>query len=109
MLGHVEDALTKRHASEERLRSFAADASHELRTPVASVRGHAELALRHPGPVPAEVRHALERIQAESERMSTLVDDLLLLARLDAGRPLAREPVDMTRLVLDATGDARAA
>ncbi|MDW6059060.1 ATP-binding protein [Streptomyces sp. FXJ1.4098] len=109
MLGHVGDALASRHASEERLRQFAADASHELRTPVANVRGHAELALRHPGPVPGQVRHALERIQAESERMSTLVDDLLLLARLDAGRPLARKPVDLTRLVLDATGDARAA
>lgn len=109
MLGHVGDALARRHAGEERLRQFAADASHELRTPVANVRGHAELALRHPGPVPAEVRHALERIQSESQRMSTLVDDLLLLARLDAGRPLARGPVDLTRLVLDATGDARAA
>ena len=85
MLGHVGDALARRQASEERLRHFAADASHELRTPVANVRGHAELALRHRGPVPGEVRHALERIQAESERMSRLVDDLLLLARLDAG------------------------
>ncbi|WP_245881822.1 sensor histidine kinase, partial [Streptomyces milbemycinicus] len=109
MLGHVGDALARRHAGEERLRQFAADASHELRTPVANVRGHAELALRHHGPVPAEVRHALERIQSESQRMSTLVDDLLLLARLDAGRPLARGSVDLTRLVLDATGDARAA
>ncbi|GAA3835021.1 HAMP domain-containing sensor histidine kinase [Streptomyces chiangmaiensis] len=109
MLGHVEDALTKRHASEERLRSFAADASHELRTPVASVRGHAELALLHPGPVPAEVTRALERIAAESARMGEMVDDLLLLARLDAGRPLERRPVDLTRLVLDAVTDARAA
>lgn len=109
MLGHVEDALTKRHASEERLRSFAADASHELRTPVASVRGHAELALLHPGPVPPEVTRALERIAAESGRMGAMVDDLLLLARLDAGRPLERRPVDLTRLVLDAVTDARAA
>ncbi|WP_037670647.1 cell wall metabolism sensor histidine kinase WalK [Streptomyces griseus] len=109
MLGHVEDALTKRHASEERLRSFAADASHELRTPVASVRGHAELALLHPGPVPPEVTRALERIAAESSRMGEMVDDLLLLARLDAGRPLDRSPVDLTRLVLDAVTDARAA
>ena len=109
MLGHVEDALTKRHASEERLRSFAADASHELRTPVASVRGHAELALLHPGPVPREVTRALERIAAESSRMGEMVDDLLLLARLDAGRPLERLPVDLTRLVLDAVTDARAA
>lgn len=109
MLGHVEDALTKRHASEERLRSFAADASHELRTPVASVRGHAELALLHPGPVPPKVTRALERIAAESARMGEMVDDLLLLARLDAGRPLERDPVDLTRLVLDAVTDARAA
>jgi len=109
MLGHVENALTKRHASEERLRRFAADASHELRTPVASVRGHAELALLHPGPVPPEVSRALERIAAESARMGEMVDDLLLLARLDAGRPLERCPVDVTRLVLDAVTDARAA
>ncbi|WP_432166644.1 sensor histidine kinase [Streptomyces sp. bgisy031] len=109
MLGHVEDALTRRHASEERLRSFSADASHELRTPVASIRGHAELALLHRGPVPAEVRRALERIAAESGRMGEVVEDLLLLARLDAGRPLEREPVDLTRLVLDAVTDARAA
>ncbi|MFI9252968.1 sensor histidine kinase [Streptomyces sp. NPDC053069] len=108
MLGHVEDALTKRHASEERLRRFAADASHELRTPVASVRGHAELALLHPGPVPPEVTRALRRITAESARMGEMVDDLLLLARLDAGRPLERRPVDLTRLVLDAVTDARA-
>ncbi|MET7455420.1 HAMP domain-containing sensor histidine kinase [Streptomyces sp. NPDC005574] len=108
MLRHVEDALTERHASQERLRSFAADASHELRTPVASVRGHAELALLHPGPVPPEVARALERIAAESSRMSAMVDELLLLARLDAGRPLERVPVDLTHLVLDAVTDARA-
>ncbi|WP_107422129.1 sensor histidine kinase [Streptomyces lushanensis] len=109
MLGHVGDALSRRHASEERLRHFAADASHELRTPVATVRAHAELALRHPESVPDDVRHALERIQYESERMSGLVEDLLLLARLDAGRPLARATVDLTRLALDAMSDARAA
>ncbi|MGW2902195.1 sensor histidine kinase [Streptomyces sp. NPDC001204] len=109
MLHHVEDALTKRHASEERLRGFAADASHELRTPVATVRGHAELALLHPGPVPPEVTRALERIAAESARMGEMVDEMLLLARLDAGRPLDRHPVDLTRLVLDAVTDARAA
>ncbi|HEY3482543.1 MAG TPA: HAMP domain-containing sensor histidine kinase [Streptomyces sp.] len=109
MLGHVENALTKRHASEERLRRFAADASHELRTPVAAIRGHAELALRHPDPVPPGVTRALDRIAAESARMGGMVDDLLLLARLDAGRPLAAEPVDLTRLVLDAVDDARAA
>ncbi|MES9606769.1 MULTISPECIES: sensor histidine kinase [Actinomadura] len=109
MLGHVENALARRHASEERLRRFAADASHELRTPVAAIRGHAELALRTTEPVPPEVRHALGRIEAESVRMSELVDDLLLLARLDAGRPLETDQVDLTRIVLDATADARAA
>ncbi|GGK23404.1 sensor histidine kinase [Streptomyces camponoticapitis] len=109
MLGHVGDALERRQASEERLRHFAADASHELRTPVANIRGHAELALRTTSPVPAEVHRALDRIQSESERMSRLVDDLLLLARIDAGRALSRSRVDLTRLVLDATGDARAA
>ena len=102
-------ALARRHAVEERLRGFAADASHELRTPVAAVRGHAELALRHPGEVPGEVRHSLERIDAEALRMGAIVEDLLLLARLDAGRPLAEDEVDLTRIVLGAVADARAA
>jgi two-component system OmpR family sensor kinase len=109
MLGHVESALTRRAASEARLRRFAADASHELRTPLAAIRGYAELARRHPGPLPEDVAHALGRVEAESARMSVLVDELLLLARLDAGRPLASEPVDLTRLAIDATSDARAA
>lgn len=109
MLVHVENALTSRQASQKRLRHFAADASHELRTPVANIRGHTELALRHPGPLPPEVRHALERIAGESQRMTHLVDDLLLLARLDAGRPLEYETVDLTLLILNATDDARAA
>ena len=109
MLGHVESALGRRAASEARLRRFAADASHELRTPLAAIRGYAELALRHPGPVPADIEHALRRVESESERMSVLVDELLLLAQLDACRPLAREPVDLTRLAIDATSDARVA
>jgi two-component system, OmpR family, sensor kinase len=109
MLGHVEAALARRAASEARLRRFAADASHELRTPLAAIRGYAELALRHPGPVPADIEHALRRVEAESSRMSVLVDELLLLAQLDAGRPLAQEPVDLTRLAIDATSDARVA
>ena len=109
MLGHVESALGRRAASEARLRRFAADASHELRTPLTAIRGYAELALRHPGPVPADIEHALQRVGSESERMSVLVDELLLLAQLDAGRPLAQEPVDLTRLAIDATSDARVA
>jgi two-component system, OmpR family, sensor kinase len=109
MLGHVENALQRRAASESRLRRFAADASHELRTPLAAIRGYAELGLLHPGDAPEEVTHALGRVLSESRRMSVLVDDLLLLARLDAGRPLSREPVDMTRLAIDATSDAQVA
>jgi two-component system OmpR family sensor kinase len=109
MLGHVETALRRRAASESRLRRFAADASHELRTPLAAIRGYAELALRHPGDSPEPVTHALDRVLSESTRMSVLVDDLLLLARLDAGRPLSSEPVDMTRLAIDATSDAQVA
>jgi len=109
MLLHVERALGRRAASEARLRRFAADASHELRTPLAAIRGYAELALRHHGPMPDDVTHALGRVQSESVRMSVLVDDLLLLARLDAGRPLEHEPVDLSRLAIDVTSDARAA
>jgi two-component system, OmpR family, sensor kinase len=109
MLFHVELALGRRAASEARLRRFAADASHELRTPLSAIRGYAELALRHRGPVPEDVTHALTRVQSESARMSVLVDDLLLLARLDAGRPLEREPVDLSRLAIDVTSDARVA
>jgi two-component system OmpR family sensor kinase len=109
MLGHVETALRRRASSESRLRRFAADASHELRTPLAAIRGYAELALRHPGDSPEAVTHALDRVLSESTRMSVLVDDLLLLARLDAGRPLSSEPVDMTRLAIDATSDAQVA
>jgi two-component system OmpR family sensor kinase len=109
MLFHVEKALGRRAASEARLRRFAADASHELRTPLSAIRGYAELALRHPGPVPGDVTHALRRVQSESDRMTVLVDDLLLLARLDAGRPLERAPVDLSRLVIETTSDARVA
>jgi two-component system, OmpR family, sensor kinase len=109
MLFHVERALGRRAASEARLRRFAADASHELRTPLSAIRGYAELALRHAGPVPEDVTHALRRVESESARMSVLVDDLLLLARLDAGRPLEREPVDLSRLAIETTSDARVA
>jgi two-component system OmpR family sensor kinase len=109
MLAHVERALGRRAASEARLRRFAADASHELRTPLSAIRGYAELGLRHRGPVPDDVAHALRRVQSESARMSVLVDDLLLLARLDAGRPLERAPVDLSRLAIDVTSDARVA
>jgi two-component system, OmpR family, sensor kinase len=107
MLEHVEAALHDRHESEDRLRRFIADASHELRTPVSVVRSHAEYAQRVGSDQPDAVDEALARIVAESDRMGRLVEDLLLLARLDSGRPLAQEPVDLTRLVLDAVSDAR--
>ncbi|EWM12355.1 cell wall metabolism sensor histidine kinase WalK [Kutzneria sp. 744] len=107
MLGHVASALNVRQESETRVRQFVADASHELRTPLASIRGYAELAGRYSDEVPPDVSHAMRRIQSESIRMTSLVEELLLLARLDAGRPLASEPVDLSRLVVDAVSDAR--
>lgn len=109
LLDHVDAALSARHDSETQLRRFVADASHELRTPLASIRGYAELSTREREPVPEGVTHALTRIGAEAERMATLVDDLLLLARLDAGRPLERADVDLSMLVIDTLSDARVA
>lgn len=109
LLDTMEAALSARHASEQRVRQFVADASHELRTPLASIRGYAELSRRETEPVPEPVRHALHRVESESLRMQGLVEDLLLLARLDAGRPLERDEVDLTLACLDAVGDARVA
>ena len=109
MLGHVAAALAARQASETRVRQFVADASHELRTPLAAIRGYSEVARRGRDQVPPDVAHALRRVESESTRMTSLVDDLLLLARLDSGRPLAVEPVDLTALVVDAVSDAHVA
>ena len=109
MLDHVGNALEARHNSETQVRQFVADASHELRTPLAAIRGYAELSRRSPQPVPDEVGHVLRRVESEAQRMTALVEDLLLLARLDAGRPLAQDPVDLTMLVVDAVSDAHAA
>ncbi|MDO7868839.1 sensor histidine kinase [Nocardioides jiangxiensis] len=106
LLGHMESSLDARHRSEQQVRQFVADASHELRTPLATIQGYAELGLR-PDADPERVLHVLGKVQGESRRMTSLVEDLLLLARLDAGRPLAREDVDLTHLVLEAVGDAR--
>lgn len=108
MLGHVAAALGARHQSETRVRQFVADASHELRTPLASIRGYAELTRRGREQIGPDTRHALGRIESEAARMTTLVEDLLLLARLDAGRPLALASTDMSPLVVDAVSDARA-
>lgn len=109
MLGHVAAALTARQASETRVRQFVADASHELRTPLAAIRGYAEVARRGRDRVPPDVAHALRRVESESTRMTGLVEDLLLLARLDSGRPLAVQPVDLSALVVDAVSDAHVA
>lgn len=109
MLNHVHGALHARQASETRVRQFVADASHELRTPLASIRGYAELTRRGREQVGPDTRHALGRIESEAGRMTLLVEDLLLLARLDAGRPLRFERTDLVPLVVDTVSDARAA
>jgi two-component system OmpR family sensor kinase len=105
MIDNVESALTERVRSEQRLRQFVADASHELRTPLASIQGYTQL-LRKDS---IEPDLALSRIGSESQRMSGLVEDMLLLARLDAGRELRLTPVDLVPLVIDAVSDAHAA
>ena len=108
MLTTIEGAFAERTASEARLRRFVADASHELRTPVTTIRGYAEL-YRHGGLTETdELDQAMRRTEQESVRMASLVDDLLLLARLDEGRPLTRAPVDLGVLGVDAAADARA-
>lgn len=109
MLDHVVDALAARHASETRLRQFVADASHELRTPLASIRGYIELARRKMSAYPDDLAYAIERVDAESKRMTQLVEDMLLLARVDAGRPLEYEWVDLSALIVDTVSDAHVA
>jgi two-component system OmpR family sensor kinase len=109
MLDHVNLALESRQASERKVRQFVADASHELRTPLASIRGYSELTRRSGQELPPDAMHALGRIESESVRMTGLVEDLLLLARLDEGRELKMEPVDLTMLLVDAVSDAHAA
>jgi two-component system, OmpR family, sensor kinase len=108
MLDHVAAALSARQASETRVRQFVADASHELRTPLAAIRGYTELTQRmdRDGGDREAAAQAMSRVASETERMTRLVEDLLLLARLDSGRPLEREPVDLSRLAVDAVNDA---
>lgn len=108
MLEHVQNAFDARQASEQKVRQFVADASHELRTPLAAIRGYSELTRRSGHQLPDDIRHALSRIESESVRMSELVDDLLLLARLDEGRELRRDPVDLSAVMTDAVADAQA-
>ena len=106
LLDHVESSLDARHRSELQVRQFVADASHELRTPLATIHGYAELSRRTPDD-PVALGSALEKVETETDRMSALVEDLLLLARLDSGRPLERVEVDVTRLLLESVADAR--
>ena len=107
MLDSIQRAFAERAESERRLRQFVGDASHELQTPLTSVRGYAELFRRGAAQRPDDLETTMRRIEAEAARMGVLVDDLLLLARLDEGRPLERRPVDLTRLVGELVGDAR--
>lgn len=109
MLGHVASALSSRQESERKVRQFVADASHELRTPLAAIRGYAELTRRGRHELPDDVVHAIGRVESEATRMTSLVEDLLLLARLDEGRDLQHDPVDLSRLLIDTLSDAHAA
>ncbi|GHD83229.1 two-component system OmpR family sensor kinase [Salinibacterium amurskyense] len=109
LLEHVASALTARQASEDKVRSFVADASHELRTPLASIRGYAELTRRGGHEIPTDVAHAIGRIEAESVRMTGLVESLLLLARLDESAPFEHRAVDVSQLLIEAVGDAAVA
>jgi two-component system OmpR family sensor kinase len=106
MLSQIERAFKEREASEQQLRRFVGDASHELRTPLTSIRGYAELFKSGAAEHPEDLAAALGRIESESARMGGLVDDLLLLARLDQGRPLRHDRVDLTELASDAVQDA---
>jgi len=108
MLTQIQDAFGRRDATEARLRTFVADASHELSTPLTSIRGYAELFHRGLQNRPEDLAKALQRIESEATRMGLLVDELLTLASFDAGRPLARDPVDLRSIAHDAAVDLRA-
>lgn len=108
LLDHVDASLSARAQNEQRMRNFIADASHELRTPLASIRGYSELSLRNPALAP-DTETALERIQAQSIRMTSLVEDLLLLTRLDENRELNLSSIPLAGLIYDSVADARAA
>ncbi|WP_233255555.1 sensor histidine kinase [Naasia lichenicola] len=109
LLGHVGSALAARKRSEDKVRQFVADASHELRTPLASIRGYSELTRRTQRDLPPEVEHSLGRIESEAIRMTSLVEDLLLLARLDSQPELRAEEVDLSIIAVEAVGDAHVA
>lgn len=107
MLDNVEGALKAREQSESKVKQFVADASHELRNPLAAIRGYAELSLKRPEQLSENTEFAMNRIASEARRMSSLVDDMLLLARLDAGRETEFTDVDTGEVVLNAVSDAQ--
>jgi two-component system OmpR family sensor kinase len=107
MLAQIESAFRARETSERKLRQFVADASHELRTPLSAVRAYAELFGRGAAARPEDLARSMSGITRETERMSLLVEDLLLLARLDEGRPLERKPLDLAEVVGEAVDAAR--
>jgi two-component system, OmpR family, sensor kinase len=109
MLNNVEEALAARQASETKVRQFVADASHELRNPLAAIRGYAELTRRDREQLPTDAAYAMSRVESEASRMSHLVEDMLLLARLDSGPDLDLQPCDLSEIVINAVSDARAA
>jgi two-component system OmpR family sensor kinase len=109
MIDRVTQAFQARHFSEEKMRRFVADASHELRTPLASIRGYSELTRRMSLDLPADAKYALGRIESESIRMTRLVEDLLLLARIDEGQELSKQSVDLSVMLSDAVNDAAVA
>jgi signal transduction histidine kinase len=108
MLDRIQQAMVTKTESEARMRRFVADASHELRTPLTSIRGYAELH-RQGATSPDEIARGMERIEREAERMAALLEDLLLLARLDQARVVADDRVDLARVVEETAADARAA
>ena len=108
MLARIETEVDARTASERRLRQFVADASHELRTPLTSIRGFAELYRRGGAPSGAALDETMSRIEGEAGRMGVLVEDLLMLARLDQQRPPALRPVDLLEIAADTIRDAYA-
>jgi two-component system OmpR family sensor kinase len=108
MLTRIEAEVSARTASEQRLRQFVADASHELRTPLTSIRGFAELYRRGGAPPGEQLDETMSRIEGEAGRMGVLVEELLLLARLDRQRPPALRPVDLLEIAADTIRDAHA-
>ncbi|MCA4753710.1 HAMP domain-containing histidine kinase [Mycolicibacterium fortuitum] len=106
LLANVDRALAERAETDRRMRQFLSDASHELRTPLAAIQGYAELTRQDSADLPVVTEHALARIEAESQRMARLVNDLLLISRLDEGHDLEYDEVNLSELVLDAVNDA---